>query len=91
MLLSRGSPGTICQWWNTWRQKACPCVCVLRSVSKPNESMAGTNALIVYSGDPATGASWVTWPGQEKKVYVTADRSWVTLTFHPKRRDVFKY
>ena len=24
MLLSRGSPGTICQWWNTLRQNAWP-------------------------------------------------------------------
>lgn len=62
ILLSSGSPGTICQWWNTDRQKACPKVCVLRSVSKPKESMAGMKALIVYNGDPGTGASWVTWP-----------------------------
>merc|ERR1712079_302674 len=62
MVLSSGSPGTICQWWNTDRQKAWPWVWVLRSVSKPNESMAGINALMVYSGDPGTGASWVTCP-----------------------------
>lgn len=36
-----------CQWWNTDRAKAWPCVCVRRSVSKPNESMAGMKALIV--------------------------------------------
>uniref|UniRef100_A0A6B0U5B3 Secreted protein n=1 Tax=Ixodes ricinus TaxID=34613 RepID=A0A6B0U5B3_IXORI len=60
ILLSRGSPGTICQWWNMDRQKACPCVCVRRSVSKPKESMAGMKALMVYSGEPGTGASWVT-------------------------------
>ena len=47
MLLSRGSPGTICQWWNTDRQKAWPCVCVRKSVSNPNESMAGMKALMV--------------------------------------------
>merc|ERR1719150_691173 len=64
MVLSSGSPGTICQWWNTDRQKAWPWVWVLRSVSKPNESMAGINALMVYSGDPGTGASWVTWPAR---------------------------
>ena len=29
-LLSRGSPGTICQWSNTLRQKAWPCVWYLR-------------------------------------------------------------
>ena len=37
-------------------------MCVLRSVSNPNESMAGMKALTVYSGEPGTGASWVTWP-----------------------------
>lgn len=36
-----------CQWWNTDRAKACPCVCVRRSVSKPKESMAGMKALMV--------------------------------------------
>lgn len=36
-----------CQWWNTDRAKACPWVCVRRSVSKPNESMAGMKALMV--------------------------------------------
>lgn len=51
-----------CQWWNTDRAKACPCVCVRRSVSKPKESIAGIKALIVYRGDPGIGASWVTWP-----------------------------
>lgn len=56
-----------CQWWNTERQKAWPWVCVLRSVSKPNESIAGMNALIVYSGEPGTGASWVTWPLEKRK------------------------
>lgn len=66
MLLSRGSPGTICQWWKTDMQNAWPWVCVRRSVSKPNESIAGMNALIVYSGEPGTGASWVTWPLQQE-------------------------
>ena len=51
-----------CQWWNVDRQKACPCVWVLKSVSNPNESMAGMNALIVYNGELGIGASWVTWP-----------------------------
>ena len=44
---------------------------VLRSVSNPNESMAGMNAFTVYKGEPGTGASWVTWPlhvNKEKKV-----------------------
>ena len=56
-----------CQWWNTERQKACPWVCVLRSVSNPKESIAGMKALTVYSGEPGTGASWVTWPLNETK------------------------
>ena len=51
-----------CQWWNTDKQNACPCVCVLKSVSKPKESIAGMKALMVYNGDPGTGASCVTWP-----------------------------
>lgn len=51
-----------CQWWKTDKQKACPCVWVLKSVSKPKLSMAGMKALMVYSGEPGTGASWVTWP-----------------------------
>ena len=46
-----------CQWWNAERQNAWPCVCVLRSVSNPNESMAGMKAFMVYSGDPGIGAS----------------------------------
>ena len=46
-----------CQWWNAKRQNAWPCVCVLRSVSNPNESMAGMKAFMVYSGDPGIGAS----------------------------------
>lgn len=71
MLLSRGSPGTICQWWKTCRQNAWPCVCVRKSVSKPNESIAGTNALIVYRGEPGTGASWVTWPENINVVSMT--------------------
>ena len=37
-----------------------------RSVSNPNESIAGRKALIVYSGEPGTGESWVTWPLQQK-------------------------
>ncbi len=60
IVLSRGSPGTICQWWNTDIQNDWPWVCVRKSVSNPNESMAGMKALIVYRGDPGTGASWVT-------------------------------
>ena len=56
-----------CQWWNTDKQNACPCVCVLKSVSNPNESIAGMNALMIYSGEPGTGASWVTWPLKMKK------------------------
>jgi len=36
-----------CQWWNVERQNAWPCVCVLRSVSSPNESMAGMKPLMV--------------------------------------------
>merc|ERR1719221_53814 len=55
MVLSRGSPGTICQWWNTERQNAWPWVWVRKSVSKPKESMAGTKALMVYNGEPGTG------------------------------------
>merc|ERR1711928_58991 len=35
IVLSRGSPGTICQWWNTERQKAWPCVGVLGDVASP--------------------------------------------------------
>ena len=46
--LSNGSPGTICQWWNTERQKDWPCVCVLRSVSKPNESIGRRNRSLIY-------------------------------------------
>merc|ERR1719209_1334952 len=56
MVLSRGSPGTICQWWNTERQNAWPWVWVRKSVSKPKESMAGTKALMVYRGEPGAGA-----------------------------------
>lgn len=41
MLLSSGSPGTICQWSNICWQKAWPWVCVRKSVSKPQESMTG--------------------------------------------------
>lgn len=54
-----------CQWWNTDKQKAWPWVWVLKSVSNPKESMAGMKALIVYKGEPGTGASWVTWPLQD--------------------------
>lgn len=55
-----------CQWWNTDKQNAWPCVWVLKSVSNPKESMAGINALIVYSGEPGTGASCVTCPLETK-------------------------
>lgn len=51
-----------CQWWNTDIQNACPWVWVLRSVSNPNESIAGIKALMVYNGEPGTGASCVTCP-----------------------------
>lgn len=51
-----------CQWWNTDKQNAWPWVCVLKSVSKPKLSIAGINALMVYRGEPGTGASCVTWP-----------------------------
>ena len=60
--IRRKADSCTCQWWNTDRAKACPCVCVRRSVSKPKESIAGMKALIVYRGDPGIGASWVTWP-----------------------------
>lgn len=69
ILLSNGSPGTICQWWKTDKQNACPCVCVRRSVSKPNESMAGMKAFIVYNGEPGTGASCVTCPLKKSIVF----------------------
>merc|ERR1719367_1086695 len=48
IVLSKGSPGTICQWWNTERQNAWPCVCVLRSVSKPNESNNSQVQTVVF-------------------------------------------
>lgn len=51
-----------CQWWNTESENACPWVCVLKSVSNPKLSMAGMKALMVYRGEPGTGASCVTWP-----------------------------
>lgn len=44
MFLSSGSPGTTAQWSKAERQKACPCVCERRSVSKPKESITGTKA-----------------------------------------------
>merc|ERR1712012_1494071 len=47
MVLSRGSPGTICQWWNTERQNAWPWVWVRKSVSKPKEG----GVLSVLDGD----------------------------------------
>lgn len=66
----RSSYGRVCtcQWWNTLSAKACPCVCVRRSVSNPKESIAGMNALMVYSGEPGIGASCVTWPLKESIV-----------------------
>lgn len=46
--MATGAGGMVtCQWWKTDRAKAWPCVCVRRSVSKPNESMAGMKALMV--------------------------------------------
>lgn len=44
MDLSRGSPGTICQWLKADMEKAWPWVCVRRSVSNPKLSMAGMKA-----------------------------------------------
>lgn len=59
--------GLTCQWWKTDSENACPCVWVLRSVSKPKESMAGMKALMVYRGEPGIGASCVTWPLPKSK------------------------
>lgn len=71
--LSRGSPGTICQWWKTDRQKDWPCVWVLRSVSKPKESIAGMKALMMYRGEPGIGASCVTWPRRRANTVYTEE------------------
>lgn len=62
-----------CQWWNTDKQNACPCVWVLKSVSKPKLSIAGIKALIVYKGEPGTGASCVTCPLRLAKTVYTAE------------------
>ena len=55
--LSRGSPGTICQWSKVCWQNAWPWVETLKSVSNPFESRAGSKALIVYNGEPGLGKS----------------------------------
>lgn len=82
--MSRGSPGSICQWSNVDKQNAWPTVWTLRSVSKPIASMQGKVALMMCWGVPALGVYCLIVPLLFAKTVNTAsilydEQHWISV------------
>lgn len=52
--------------------------------------MAGMKALTVYSGEPGTGASWVTWPLFTQKNQTILNNKLLTINLSDSRQVQFE-